>query len=339
MNLKVCKTEFFFYQQYLCEYEEDFCSREMILTTRTGAGESTGNQGFRHKGPGFKTRSCQNRPSAAPSPNATSGVSPRLSEAATGYSGAGSGSPGMWGRERVPGPPRSRVRKAGGSSTLGAPPRPHGEDLPVPRGSPGGSSRVTPEPPVRPPAAVSRRRRRRAPREGLPTPCQRGAHGSRTMSPAGRAASGRASGRPGAAAPSPHGSSRPADTHTHTPSPAAARASASPASLLPAAAPRPRTPRRPVRPAHRLLPQPGAPLAAAGARLEDQPPAPPHNMASLGFRNGAREIQQGPLNIHERLGGGGGKPARPELRGGREGASEEAEARDADVHRAGRPRA
>lgn len=42
-------------------------------------------------------------------------------------------------------------------------------------------------------------------------------------------------------------------------------------------------------------------------------------MASLGFRNGAREIQQGPLNIHERL---GGKPARPELRGGREGASE-----------------
>lgn len=89
----------------------------------------------------------------------------------------------------------------------------------------------------------------------------------------------------------------------------------------------------------RLLPQSGAALAAAGARLEDQPPVPPHNMASLGFRNGAREIQQGPLNIHERL--GRGEPARPELRGGREGASEreseEAEARDADVHRAGRP--
>lgn len=272
MNLKVRKTEFFFFfnQQYLCEYEDDFCSREMILT-RTGAGESIGNQGFRHKRPGFKTRSCQNRPSR-PLPQRHLGGEPTALRGSNRYSGAGSGSPGMWGRERVPGPPRSRVPKAGGSSTPGAQPRPHGEELPVPRGSPGGSSRVTPEPPVRPPAAVSRRRRRCAPREGLPTPRQPGAHGSRTMSPPGRDASGRAGERASERATGGGGAitSRllAARGHTHTPpSPAAAWASASPASPLPAAVPRPRTPRRPARPAHRLLPQPGAPLAAAGARL------------------------------------------------------------------------
>ena len=43
----------------------------------------------------------------------------------------------------------------------------------------------------------------------------------------------------------------------------------------------------------RLLPQPGAPWAASGARLGHKPPVPPHNMASLGFHNGAREIYSG----------------------------------------------
>nr|XP_054103785.1 dual specificity protein phosphatase 8-like [Callithrix jacchus] len=81
--------------------------------------------------------------------------------------------------------------------------------------------------------------------------------------------------------------------------------------------------RLPARPTHWLLPQAGAPLAAAGARPGYQPPrppAPPHNMASLGFRNGAREIQQGPLNIHERL--RGSRLGRRCGEGGKERASE-----------------
>ncbi|XP_049724242.1 proline-rich protein HaeIII subfamily 1-like [Elephas maximus indicus] len=88
----------------------------------------------------------------------------------------------------------------------------------------------------------------------------------------------------------------PADTHPR-------RRAATRPSRRASPARRSRALRRPAGSAHRLPPQPGAPLAAAGARLGNKPPrppAPPHNMASLGFRNGAREIQQGPLNIHER---------------------------------------
>lgn len=96
--------------------------------------------------------------------------------------------------------------------------------------------------------------------------------------------------------------------------------------------------RLPARPTHRLLLQPGTPLAAARPRLRykpPRPPAPPHNMASLGFRNGAREIQQGPLNIHERL--RGSRRGRRCGEGGKERASKGAEARDGGVHGAGRP--
>lgn len=144
------------------------------------------------------------------------------------------------------------------------------------------------------------------------------------MSPPGRAASGGANGRGRRrhrlTAPRGRG-----HTHTHTP-PAPPPLGPRPVPGAPAPARRPRRRRHPPPClAHRLLPQPGGALAVAGARLENQPPAPPHNMASLGFRNGAREIQQGPLNIHERL--GRGEPARPELRGGREGASERASER------------
>lgn len=122
----------------------------------------------------------------------------------------------------------------------------------------------------------------------------------------------------------------PADTH---PSPATRPP---PAARSPAQTPsvpdrRSRALRLPARLAHRRLPQPGTPLAAAGARLRDKPPrppAPPHNMASLGFRNGVREIQQGPLNIHERL--RGSRLGRRCGEGGKERASGRAEAPDGD---------
>lgn len=287
--------------------------------------------------PGSK-REAARTDQAAPSPNATSGVSPRLSEAATDTPeqgaalqecGAGRGFPAHP-------DPGYRSRRVVDPRRPAPPPR---RGTPGPAGKPGGkfachSGAAREAPGSRKPTAAPMRSTGRA-SNASPARCSRVANNE--PSRAGRErpserASERATGGGGAIA------SRllAARGHIHTPSPAAARASASSASPLPAAVPRPRTPRRPARPAHRLLPQPGAPLAAAGARLEDQPPVPPHNMASLGFRNGAREIQQGPLNIHERLGGGGVSSAGA-AGGGREGASEEAEARDADVHRAGRP--
>lgn len=114
----------------------------------------------------------------------------------------------------------------------------------------------------------------------------------------------------------------PADTHPpHTPGPPSVACNAAEQTRVPAR--RFRALRLPARPTHRLLPQPGAPLAASGARLWYQlprPPAPPHNMASLSFRNGAREIQQGPLNIHERL--RGSRLGRRCGEGGKERASE-----------------
>ncbi|XP_054939838.1 basic salivary proline-rich protein 2-like [Physeter macrocephalus] len=109
------------------------------------------------------------------------------------------------------------------------------------------------------------------------------------------------------------------------------RANARPSPPLP----RPSSPRPPRSPAP-------APVRGSASRSRSETqvqgaavPAPPHNMASLGFRNGAREIQQGPLNIHERprgsrLGRRGGE-------GGKERVGEGAEARDGDVHCARRP--
>ncbi|XP_027467713.1 basic proline-rich protein-like [Zalophus californianus] len=144
--------------------------------------------------------------------------------------------------------------------------------------------------------------------------------------------------RPGAAAPSPL--TPPAGNTPPPPAPRPPSAARSPAEPTHVPARSSRALRLPARPTHQLLPQPGIPLAAARPRLRykpPRPPAPPHNMASLGFRNGAREIQQGPLNIHERL--KGSRLGRRSGEGGKERASEGAEAQDGDVHGAGRPAA
>lgn len=133
---------FFFNQQYLriCDYEADFCSREMILTTKTRAGESTGKSRI-----SAQTSRVQKREAArktdrvASSPNAASGAEPAAPEGSNRYSGAGGGSPGMWGRERVPSPPDPRYRRKEGcrpQARRPAPPPRRGP--PGPAGKPGG---------------------------------------------------------------------------------------------------------------------------------------------------------------------------------------------------------
>lgn len=191
MNLKVYKTDFFFffYQQNLCEYEGDFCSEETFLT-RAGTGEPTGRgRGPGITQPGVKTRSSQNRRSR-PLPQHRLQGEPVARGGSNRYSGAGGGSPGMWGSRAHPGA-RSQ-RRAVGPERPSPPPR---RRPPGPAGKPRAKFAQSSGAALEAPAAVSPGPRGCASPEGLWTLRQPGAHGPRTMSPPGRAASGGASGR------------------------------------------------------------------------------------------------------------------------------------------------
>lgn len=147
----------------------------------------------------------------------------------------------------VPGPEGRRVVRPGRPSP---PPR---RRPPGPAGKPRGKFDYCSGAALEAPTAESRGWRGCASSEGLRTPRQPGALGPRTMSPPGRAASSRASGRGRRrhrlTAPRGRG-------HTHTPSPAAARAAARPGS--PSHSP------PPLHPSPSRLPGSPAPAPARG---------------------------------------------------------------------------